>query len=65
MITWPGTAVAVSADCTTSSAGVSTATVTRHAVPVLPGGQVDPELEDDTLLVITLPPVSGLCTVMV
>ena len=47
------------------SAGVSTATVTRQAAVVLPGGQVLPVAVELTLLTKALSPVSGLLTVTV
>ena len=47
------------------SAGVSTETVTRQAVVVAPGGQVDPAAVELTVLMTSLSPVSGLFTVTV
>ena len=59
----PGTAVAALAVLTIVSAGVSTGTVTWHGALVVPGGHVDPAAEEATVLMSTLPPVSGLSTV--
>ena len=46
-----------------SSAGVSTATVLRHGVAVVPGGQDDPAAAEVAVTIMNLSPVSGLFTV--
>ena len=59
----PGTAVAALAVLTIVSAGVSTGISTWQAALVAPGGHDDPTAEEATVLMMTLPPVSGLFTV--
>ena len=59
----PGVAVATLAVLVMVRAGVSTATVAVQAAFPLPAGQLLPAAAETAVLVMTLPPVSGLSTV--
>ena len=57
--------LAVAAVLTMVSAGVSTGTTSWQGLLVVPGGQLDPAAAEATVVMTSLPPVSGLFTVMV
>jgi len=59
----PGVAEAVPAVLVIVSAGVSTGTMAWQGALMVPGGQVDPWAAELAVVMTSLPPVSGSCTV--